>query len=188
MIESDSCKFNIIDELKNLSLDDVKAIQKAESLPFAVATVNVADDLNISNILRSAVVFGAKEFILVEKKRFDRRDCVGAQNYIQINQQEDSLEALNYMIENYEPMFIEQGGEDLYCQDFYDWDKPPCLIFGSESKGLPREYLDLAPHYKIPIISIAQVGVLRSLNVTAAAAIAMWKVAMDLRPMPRSYK
>lgn len=183
---SECSKFNIIDEFKNLSLDDVKAIQKAESLPFAVAAVNVAGDLNISNILRSAVVFGAKEFILVGKKRFDRRGCVGAQNYIQINQQEDSLEALNYMMENYQPVFIEQGGEDLYCKEFYNWHKSPCLVFGSESEGLPSLYLDLASHHNIPIVSIAQIGVLRSLNVASAAAITMWKVAMDLRPIPRS--
>lgn len=188
MIIDDCSKFNVYDEFKSLTLDDVKAIQKAESLPYAVAAVNLTGDLNISNMVRSAAVFGAKEFIIIGKRRFDRRGCVGAQNYIEIKHHEDTLNALDVIMENYEPVFIEQGGEDLYCQDFYYWAKPPCLIFGSESKGLPREYLDLAPHYKIPIISIAQVGVLRSLNVAAAAAIAMWKVAMDLRPMPRSYK
>jgi len=188
MIIDDCTKFNVFDEFKSLTLDDVKAIQKSESLPYAVAAVNLTGDLNISNMVRSAAVFGAQEFITVGKRRFDRRGCVGAQNYIEIKHHDDTLTALDQIMENYQPVFVEQGGEDLYCKDFYGWTKPPCLMFGSESFGLPQEYLDLAPHYNIPIVSISQVGVIRSLNVAAAAAIVMWKVAMDLRPMPRSYK
>ena len=37
------------------------------------------------------------------------------------------------------------------------------------------------------VLTIDQIGVLRSLNVSAAAAIVMHKVAMDLRT-PRGYK
>ena len=37
------------------------------------------------------------------------------------------------------------------------------------------------------VLSIDQIGILRSLNVSAAAAIVMYKVAMDLR-IPKGYK
>lgn len=178
--------FNVHDYLQNMTVEQLQEVQRKEALPYAVAAINVAGDLNISNMLRSAVVFGASKFILVGKKRFDRRGCVGAQNYIEIEHHEDTLQALKEIMIHYQPVFIEQNGEDIACKDFYGWHKNPCLIFGSESSGLPEQYLEIAKAENIPVVSIAQIGIIRSLNVASASAIAMWKVAMDLRTMPRS--
>lgn len=178
--------FNVHDELQQLSVDDIKKVQEKNALPFAVAAYNVAGDLNLSNMVRSAVVFGASSFHIIGKRRFDRRGCVGAQNYIELVHHEDDLAGLRHLMDNYSVVFIEQGGEDISCADFYGWDKPICLVFGSESIGLPTIYLEIAAAYDIPIYAIDQIGVIRSLNVASAAAIAMWKVAMDLRPVPKS--
>lgn len=179
--------FNVHSYLQHLSVPELQDTQKKYSLPYSVAAVHITGDLNISNMIRSAVVFGAKEFIIIGKKRFDRRGCVGAQNYIDIVYYEDQTEALQLIMESYQPVFIEQGGEDICSVDFYGSTKNPCLIFGSESEGLPKEYLEYAKTSAIPVVSIDQIGILRSLNVATAAGIAMWKVAMDLR-MPRSWK
>jgi tRNA G18 (ribose-2'-O)-methylase SpoU len=179
--------FNVHDYLQTMTVDQLQEVQRKESLPFAVAAVNLSGDLNISNMLRSAVVFGASKFIIIGKRRFDRRGCVGAQNYIELVHYDDDFKALEYMLDVFQPVFIEQGGEDLMCQDFYGWNRNPCLIFGSESYGLPKHYFEIGEKEKIPTVSIDQVGIIRSLNVASAAAITMWKVAMDLRT-PRGYK
>lgn len=180
-------KLNVHDHLQSMEYQQILEVQRKETLPFAVAAYNVVGDLNTSNIVRSAVVFGAQKFIYIcSKRKFDRRGCVGAQNYIDIEHYNDSIKAIEAIMENYTPVFIEQGGEDIACADFYGWAKPPCLIFGSESDGLPGVYLSIAKNHNLPVYSICQIGVIRSLNVASAAAIAMWKVAMDLRPVPRS--
>ncbi len=178
---------NVHSYLQHLSVPELQETQKRYSLPYVVAAVHLTGDLNISNMIRSAVVFGASKFILVGKKRFDRRGCVGSQNYIEIEHYGDEKEALHYMMSSYQPVFIEQGGEDICAQTFYGWDKKPCLIFGSESEGLPASYMEYAKTYAIPLVSIDQIGIIRSLNVATAAGIAMFKVAMDLRT-PRSWK
>ena len=72
------------DEFKNMTLDQIQAIQKRESLPFAVAALNLTGGLNLGSIIRSAVIFGAEKFFIVGKRRYDRRSTVGAQNYIDI--------------------------------------------------------------------------------------------------------
>lgn len=178
--------FNVHDFLQDLPVDQIQSFQKKESLPFAVAVCNVNGELNTSNILRSAVVFGASKFHIIGRRRFDRRGCVGSQNYIDINHIEDEDEALEFLSDEYTPVMIEQGGVDINTVSFYGWRKPPCLIFGSEAEGLPEKYIDYANKHNLPVYSIAQIGVIRSLNVASAAAITIWKTAMDLRPIPQS--
>lgn len=176
--------YNVHDELQKLSVEEIQAVQRRESLPFSVAAYNVAGDLNLSNMVRSAVAFGASKFYIIGKRRFDRRGCVGAQNYIELVHIEDPFEALFYLNQNYDASFVEQGGLDITCADFYN--KNPCLIFGSESAGFPEDFLQTGAFWGMPTYSIAQIGVIRSLNVATAAGIAMFKVAMDLRTCPRS--
>jgi tRNA G18 (ribose-2'-O)-methylase SpoU len=178
--------YNVHDHLQHMEYEEILEVQRKETLPFAVAAFNLAGDLNISNMVRSAAVFGAQKFYLIGKKRFDRRGCVGAQNYIDIEHYEDQIKALKFLTEEYDPYFVEQGGEDIATVDFYGHQKPICLIFGSEADGISEVVMAYGAGFRIPVISIDQVGVLRSLNVASAAAIAMWKVAMDLRPVPRS--
>lgn len=188
---SDNCSsFNIIDELKHLSLDEVKNIQKRESLPFAVSALNLDGSLNLGMMIRTAVIFGAQKFYVVGKKRYDKRSTVGAHNYIDIQFVEEDLQTndsqqrvLEKINNEYIPVLIEQGGSDIMCENFYGW-SPCCFMFGSESAGTP-EYLQKSINH---IFSISQIGILRSLNVSAAAAIVIHKVAMDLRPMPREYR
>jgi tRNA G18 (ribose-2'-O)-methylase SpoU len=186
--------WNVADEFKNMTLDEIKAIQKRESLPFAVGALNLTGGLNLGSIIRSAVIFGAQKFYIIGKKRYDRRSTVGAQNYIDIefieedvNEDQGQRRILDKICEDYSPAFIEQGGSDIMAEDFKHWN-PHCFIFGEEGTGIPDGFFHLTLDHNIGCkLSIDQIGVLRSLNVAAAAAIVMHKVAMDLRT-PREWK
>jgi len=188
--------WNVADEFKNMTLDQIQDIQKRESLPFAVAALNLTGGLNLGSIIRSAVIFGAEKFFIVGKRRYDRRSTVGAQNYIDIeyieedvNDIEGQKNILDKVGEEYNPIFIEQGGTDITSHQFQYWNRC-CFIFGEEGTGIPASMIDVARQYAHDdnrVLTIDQIGVLRSLNVSAAAAIVMHKVAMDLRA-PRSWK
>ena len=187
--------WNVADEFKNMNLEEIRAIQKIESLPFAVGALNLTGGLNLGSIIRSAVIFGAEKFYIIGKRRYDRRSTVGAQNYIDIEYIEEDVSGiegqkriLDKIGEDYNPIFIEQGGTDISIQNFYHWNKC-CFIFGEEGTGIPTSMIELSNQYndKDRVLSIDQIGVLRSLNVSAAAAIVMYKVAMDLR-IPKGYK
>jgi tRNA G18 (ribose-2'-O)-methylase SpoU len=47
----------------------------------------------------------------------------------------------------------------------------PCIILGSESYGVPEEMMKIFP--KAPILSITQVGIIKSCNVSCAGGIVM---------------
>ena len=184
--------FNVADEFKSLQLDQVQAYQKKNCLPYSIGLLNLKGGLNIGNIIRTAVIFGAERVYIIGRKRFDRRSTVGAQNYVDlkfiekdVNDETQQTKILDEIFcDGYTPSFIEQGGYDINCANFY-YSPKQCLIFGEEAVGIPRSMMTHNYLYGGEIFSIPQVGVLRSLNVASAAAIVMNKVAMDLKVLPR---
>ena len=177
--ESISSYWNVRDEYKGLSLDELRNVCERDSLPFAVCAINVTGDLNLGVMVRTASLMGAERFIVYGKQRYDRRSTVGAQNYIDVVKAgsmdrsgtftvdySDFFPAMNRY--GYEPIFVETGGESIYDFDFTPNGLKPCLVFGNEGIGIDPQ---LMKGHRI--VSIPQRGVLRSLNVCAAASIAI---------------
>lgn len=177
---SDDHFWNVHDHLKDRRLDELRAMQVCASLPFSVCTLNLTGDLNVGMIVRTACIFGASTVFIFGRRKYDKRSTVGAQNYqdiVRVNGFEDdgetlSLAAFKALIaeHNLAPIFVEQGGTPL---ERVRWEKTlprdgrrPCLILGNENEGVPSSFLSLGP-----TISITQRGVLRSLNVSAAASV-----------------
>ena len=172
--------FNILDEYKSLPHEEVVKIQRSLALDYSVCTFNVVGDLNIGSIIRTSALLGAKRVLIFGKKKFDKRSTVGADNYIEIvkiktidRDRKISKNRFFSVIDhyNYTPIFFETGGTDLRDFDFTGIDNP-LLVFGSESDGIPE---DILYERNYPIVSIPHFSVMRSLNVGAAAAIAMWE-------------
>lgn len=174
--------WNVRDELKTNTLEELQQIARDASLPFAVCAINVTGDLNLGMMVRTACLMGAERFIVYGRHGFDRRSTVGAQNYIDIVKagsiaRNGSLEidydefhpTMNSF--GYHPVFIETGGRSLYeFNPVYGIRRhtKPCLVFGNEGLGIEPSLLRGEEVYSIP-----QRGVLRSLNVCAAASIAI---------------
>lgn len=177
--------YNVHDHLKSLTVPELQNVSKEDKLPFGVCLFNIQYDMNFGNIIRSACIMGAERVIVMGKRKIDRRSCVGSQNYIDIVKAdglvEDTID-VNVFVDtmekfNYYPVFMETGCKPITkFTDSHDY-KYPCLVFGSESYGIDPEFLKL-PESKS--YSIPQRGVIRSLNVASAAAIAMWEVSKHL--------
>jgi len=181
--------FNVHDHLGTHSIEQLKALTRGDRLPFAVCALNIAGNLNIGMMIRTACIMGAVRFIVFGRRAYDKRSCVGANNYIPvervtgvINPREEDGGGLDATIFyetmhkfNYTPFFIETGGVSINTMtnriDSLK-DTIPCLIFGSESDGIPENILQNSPN----VFSIPQLGVIRSLNVSSAASIAMWEM------------
>lgn len=175
-IEREFNTWNVQDHLKDLNLEEVNFFQP--KLGYAVAAFNIDKGLNIGTMLRTSVCFGANEFFLIGKKRYDKRSTVGAQNYIKISKLDE--DNFNQKLDEfgYFPVFIETSGEQFSSFDIRLLSKQkqrlksphrPCFIFGSESEGIPSKYIP----WGSLVYSINQQGVLRSLNVSSCAAIVM---------------
>jgi len=182
--------WNVRDDLKDLSLEELKDVQGQDTIPFAVCVVNVLGDLNVGMILRSACCFGAEKFFIIGRRKFDRRSAVGAQNYMDIvrvnaidDLEIDSQKVMDTITEHgYTPLIYETGGRDFremkhVWPELNEAEAKPCLIFGNEGHGLPEDLIQMIPAKHR--IAIPQWGVLRSLNVSAAASIAMYDAAVN---------
>jgi tRNA G18 (ribose-2'-O)-methylase SpoU len=177
--------WNVHDEHKNLSISELTGVMDASRLPYAVCALNLAGDLNVGMIMRTACIMGAERLIIFGRRRYDKRSTVGAQNYIPVSRIGGLHDDLSYDVEafdatmqhwNYQPVFIETGGTDIDAMDWKSLNPKPCLIFGNEGQGCP-EYL-MRDHARV---SINQRGVLRSLNVAVAAGIACHSISNALR-------
>jgi tRNA G18 (ribose-2'-O)-methylase SpoU len=187
--------WNVHDDLKDKTLPELQKICKNDQLPFAVCALNVTGDLNLGMMMRTASLFGAERFIIYGRHNYDSRTTVGAQNYIEvvksgsINHGELELDLSEFwhtMTDYcYLPIFFDNDGTSLYDFDFNvidtfnEWygmrpdgsqynQYKPCLVFGNEGMGIPEELKK--DRY---VLTIPQRGVLRSLNVSAAASIAI---------------
>ena len=200
MVEKSIAEFwNVRDDLKDRSLEQLQSIVSADRLPYAVCAVNITGDLNVGMMIRAASLLGAERFILYGSTKFDRRSTVGAQNYIdlvKVNAKENQhSQEIDYSLFHptmikyrYIPVFIETDGMPLVdgltetlkmikvgTDPTYNY--KPCLVFGNEGIGLPKTLTD-----KMIKLAITQRGVLRSFNVSSAASIAMYEMSKILSP------
>ena len=198
--EKNAKGLNVHDHLKHLSVSELRRIQASEMNKFEVALLNIEGDLNISVMIRSACLLGASRVHVMGRRKYDQRGTVGAQNYITV-ERVDALDdsrrelhastILDYFQKNQLfPIFIEQGGmqlgvasteltiRDVILNKLDDRCHTPVIVMGNESTGIPEDLI-IASKLKIPntiVISIPQVGVIRSFNVSSAFAIACWEI------------
>jgi tRNA(Leu) C34 or U34 (ribose-2'-O)-methylase TrmL len=180
---------NVLSELQHLEVDQLKETQRKLNIRAAICMFNVRTSGNVGMAIRTACTMGFSDFIICGRRHYDRRFTVGGHNYIDISyfpgvevDLGTSVEKITYFPEefaekcisdNWIPVFIEQGGEDI--RDII-FGENSLLIFGNESIGIPKTFMDsvkfLIPKSKV--VSIPQWSILRSMNVTHAATIAMW--------------
>jgi tRNA G18 (ribose-2'-O)-methylase SpoU len=187
---------NVRTEYQKFSTDVLKKIQNANSKNVSVLLFNVRTDGNIGMIIRQACIMGCKEIIICGKRQYDRRFTVGSHNYIKVTHWESPLkvnvstispgiisEKIEYNVEefiklvnNFTPVFLEQGGKDIR-EIPWKLVENPLLILGNESVGIPKDFINAVKQkVKCECVSIPQYSVLRSMNVAIAGSIALWEL------------
>jgi tRNA G18 (ribose-2'-O)-methylase SpoU len=189
--------FNVHDNLKDLTVPELRKLCDHDRNPFVMSAINVTGDMNMGSLIRTACLFGAQKFIVFGRKKFDRRGLVGANNYIDI----DFVPCLNddltidpqpiiekLSAETLQPIFIEQGGLELGSFHWFYAIEPkgtPCLIVGNENRGVPDNVIDAVFNKEHSLlapltVSIPQKGVIRSHNVSVAAGIVMSSMCFQM--------
>lgn len=179
--------YNVHDNLKGHTVEQLRDIAQQNLQPFEVLCLNVLSDLNIGTIIRSSHLFGARRVTVFGRRRIDNRGLVGAQNYTTVEKVEGLLEdgvtvdadAFWRYIDAHRlyPIFVEQGGTNVF---EFDWQasssdalsvgRTICLVMGTENSGIPHSILkdvDMVDR----AVSIPQTGVIRSHNVSMAFGI-----------------
>ena len=182
--------YNVRDEYKVNTYEQNVAITVSEQRSFSVGCINITGELNVGMMIRSACLFGAENFYIFGRKKFDKRSTVGAEKYINIVQytfddpitaDESINERLEYLLKWNSVVLCEHGGVEIGSHKarliYKEELENPLFIFGSESHGLPTTVAD-NPHFYT--MSIPQRGVLRSFNVSAAMNIVVWDYIREI--------
>ena len=166
---------NLIDEYKGMSNEQVFDALAAKRTPLEIAIENVEHDFNIGSIVRTANSFNVSKVHIIGKKKYNRRGAMCTDKYLEIVHHstiEDFLATQHgremIAIENNTPR-----AKPLHEKQFIE---DTTLIFGSENNGITPELLENAHDVRF----IESFGSTRSVNVGAAAAIAMYEYTRQL--------
>ena len=158
------------DEYKGLATEEIKARLDKKRFPFAVLAANVAYDINIGSIIRSANAFLASEVVIFGRKKADLRGAMGAQNYENLIYVADSDELNAFLEKRAYSLVCFEDAPGAVALPKFEWPENPIVAFGQEGPGLPEDLLARAD----ATVVIPQFGSMRSINVGVAAGIAMY--------------
>lgn len=190
---------NVRAEFKGLTLEECQEKCFEDRLPFDACFLNITSDLNVSASIRTLHLMGVDNIFILGKKKLDRRALVGAEFYTKIDYlgglNLDTLEIEDTVFlellsknDDYFPIFIEMGGENLKDVDWKQRLKNsegksyrPLLIFGNEHRGIGENILKIKDSLtRSMVVSIPMKGVLRSLNVSASVAMVTWDLVSEM--------
>lgn len=161
---------NLIDEYKGLENALVFDALSKKRTSLEIAIENVEHDFNIGSIVRTANSFNVSKVHIIGKKKYNRRGAMCTDKYLEIVHHATVADFLDTQ-QGRELVAIENNtprAKELHRKEFK---KNTTLIFGSENNGITAELLEKAHDVRF----IESFGSTRSVNVGAAAAIAMYE-------------
>jgi len=165
-----SWAYNVIDEFKPLTVDEIKDRLDKTAFPYAVAFENVLGDFNISTGVRNANAFNAKEIFYVGNRSFDKRGSLGSLHYKPIKWIPTIDEFIK--LKEYYTLVAVDNMPGAISIDKFDFKENMLFVFGEEGVGLTPLMQSLCDC----MIYIEQFGSIRSINVGCASAIIMHRV------------
>ena len=160
---------NVVDRYRYWTMEAIVADLDTRRHEFHVAIENWQHDFNIGTIVRSANAFLAREVHIVGNRRWNRRGAMVTDRYQHVRHSPD-VAALARHLHTQDVVLL--GIDNLPGSQPIETLELPrrvCLLFGQEGPGLSDEARDACDG----TFSIAQFGSTRSINASAAAAIAM---------------
>lgn len=163
---------NVVDRYRYWSIAAIVADLDSRRHDFHVAIENWQHDFNIGTIVRSANAFLAAEVHIVGNRRWNRRGAMVTDRYQHVRHHQNAADLAAYLDG------LEAGAVPLLGVDNLPGSahletmtipRRVCFLFGQEGPGLSES----ARKSCAGTFSIAQFGSTRSINASAAAAIAM---------------
>jgi tRNA G18 (ribose-2'-O)-methylase SpoU len=166
---------NVVDRFRYWTVEAIVADLAIHRSPLHVAIENVEHDLNIGSIVRTANAFNVAGVHIVGRRRWNRRGAMVTDAYLDITHHPDVTQFGVWATGARLPILAVDVVPGSVALEHYVMPPTCVLLFGQEGPGLTDEALAIADE----IISITQHGSTRSINVAAAAAIAMhaWAAA-----------
>ena len=160
---------NVVDKYRYWRLEAIVEDLDQHRHPFHVAIENWQHDLNIGSVVRTANAFLAEEVHIVGNRKWNRRGAMVTDRYQHVRHHPLLADLASYAEERSLPVIGIDNLPGSVPLETYDLPAGCILLFGQEGPGLTEE----AHKICADVLSIAQFGSTRSINASAAAAIAM---------------
>jgi len=137
--------------------------------PFHVAIENWQHDMNIGSIVRSANAFGADTVHIIGRKRWNKRGAMVTDRYQHVLHHADVATFVLWAANEGLPIIAIDNVPGSVLIETFAIPERCVLLFGQEGPGLSNEAIAAAD----AVLEISQFGSTRSINASAAAAVAM---------------
>lgn len=166
---------NVVDKYRYWTVEAIVADLDKSRSKLHIAIENWQHDLNIGSIVRTANAFNVAGVHIVGKRGWNRRGAMVTDRYLHLFHHPTVTDFKTWSIKNQVPII---GIDNVPgCGNLEDAQLPEScvLYFGQEGPGMSEEGLAACTE----ILGITQLGSTRSMNASAAGAIAMYAWAMQ---------
>jgi tRNA G18 (ribose-2'-O)-methylase SpoU len=165
---------NVVDEYRYWTVEAIVADLARNRSGLHVGIENIEHDLNIGSIVRTANAFNVGGVHIVGRRRWNRRGAMVTDAYLEITHHHDASALASWAAARDMPILAVDVVPGAVPIEGHRLPARCILLFGQEGPGLTPEALSVARE----VLAITQQGSTRSINVAAAAAIAMhcWQV------------
>ena len=160
---------NVIDRYRYWTMAAIVADLDEHRHGFHVAIENWQHDMNIGSIVRSANAFAADTVHIIGRRRWNKRGAMVTDRYQHVMNHPDVAAFVAWTREAGLPIVAIDNMEGAVKIETFDFPERCVLLFGQEGPGLTAEALAASDVQ----VEISQFGSTRSLNASAAAAVAM---------------
>jgi tRNA G18 (ribose-2'-O)-methylase SpoU len=163
---------NVRDEFRGMTKGEIQNALRPRRNGLMFAFVNAIRDFNFSALIRASNAFCCQGVVYTGFRKFDPRGAVGTLNYEYVQHLPDEQQFIDWIERaqriGYEFVVAESDEYDksVLLPNFY-WRSNTILMLGEESVGVEQKYIDMADR----VVSIPQIGSVRSLNVASAGHI-----------------
>ena len=174
----DGDRRNVVDRYRYWSVAAIKRDLDTRRHSLHIAIENWQHDLNIGSIVRTANAFNVAGVHIVGKKHWNQRGAMVTDKYLQMHHHPDVASLIDWV-----------GAQDLQLIGIDNVDGSTAIesaelpsncmfLFGQEGPGLSPEAIQACER----VLFIQQYGSTRSMNASAAGAIAMFAWAQQHLP------
>lgn len=160
---------NVLDQYRYWKMEAIVAELDSRRHKFHVAIENWQHDLNIGSIVRTANAFLAAEVHIIGNRRWNRRGAMVTDRYQHVRHHPTVEDFLVWAKSENLPIIAIDNVPGCQKIEQYELPEACILLFGQEGPGLSEEAIKASE----VVLEISQFGSTRSINASAAAAIAM---------------
>lgn len=161
---------NVLDKYRYWKVESIVADLDSKRHPLSIAIENWQHDLNIGSVVRTANAFNVSSIHIVGKRDWNRRGAMVTDKYLHVIHHPSVSDFQKWSLENSCPIIGIDNVPGSLPLEKAELPARCVMFFGQEGSGMSAEAIDVCS----VIYEIAQYGSTRSMNASAAAAIAMY--------------